>query len=968
MRQAWLCLGVLAVLLLAGARAAQAAAPVIERVDIGTVRSMGPEQGYPSTGREASVLVRDADGAADVASVQVSYVTAHAGWDGSWEWTQEGPDLVRVSWGPTSAIGSGPAEVTVTDTTGLQSQLWVETPQPPEAEPTMTSPGPGYPVVTDPNVVLAWTGVQTGASNSVTLSRSTALYSWDRLVWSRDLGSDTSVTYDIDGTAVDPQLRPGFRYQWIFSSRVSVDDGVTDPRVHTYFIDELTGQFIMSSDEPVVERADIWRTSKNPFRGPVAYRQGAEITVTDPAGIDPSTVVTVAEPGGAVHSFASFAQSGGEGTWYPEDAYTIRLGYETPDAAEPPAVGTYTITIDRPGRVATVVTPSAPAVPVLMPLDPAPDAVVGSTTPTFSWDSGLSDPLSSLAIVWANDSQWPLWGPYEQPGEQITYPSTGGPLVPGLTYLWEASSVSTIGGGPDDAISLHTNTKGRRRFTIYEPWPSLPEVEGKLAFATRLPSGSGSWADTCLIQQYDPDPWVRRWLGPPNADFPDWSLDGTKLLFNSNGRIWIDRCDGTAPTLVVEDASDPRWSADGAQIVFARRVGWFTADIWVVNADGSEAHPVVENEATKRYPAWSPDGQWVAYGSLSSSDPSTDGVWLVRPDGAEPHHLLPSGVQGYPDYAVTYLGQPGWAPDAGRLVVTFSASSSDPDAPGLRGLGVVGRDGGLLKPVFLTPEGVVCCAEPKLPVWSGAGTKIAFSSAHHLPVNPSWAGGAFESGVELWMINADGSGELTRLTYNPGFDGTSSWWAPPPFPDVPKGHWAYCAVSTCAQAGLVEGFPGGNYQPSLAVTRDQMAVYIARALAGGDDHVPSGPAAATFGDVDQEHWAYNYVEYCAANGIVQGYWGETYHPDEVVTRDQMAVYVSRAIATPTGEAGLTGYTGPDTPSFTDVGADHWAYRYIEYAKEHGVVQGYWDGRYQPALPVTRDQMAMYIARAFHLPM
>jgi hypothetical protein len=495
-----------------------------------------------------------------------------------------------------------------------------------------------------------------------------------------------------------------------------------------------------------------------------------------------------------------------------------------------------------------------------------------------------------------------------------------------------------------------------------------PELTGKLAFATRLPVGSGSWSDTTLIQQYDPDPSVVLLLEPPNADFPDWSLDGTKLLFNSNGSIWMDRHDGSAPSLVVEDASDPRWSPDGTQVVFTRRVGWFTADIWIVNADDSEAHPVVEDEATKRYPAWSPDGQWIAYGSLSSTDSSSDGVWLVRPDGSELHHLLPSGVQGYPGYAVTYLGQPGWAPDAARLVVTFSASSDEPDAPGLHGLGVVSRDGGLLKPVFLTPEGVVCCAEPKLPVWSGDGTKIAFSSAHHLPVNPAWASGSFESGVELWMINADGSGEPARLTYNPGFDGTASWWAPQAFSDVPKGYWAYCAISTCAQAGLVQGFSGGNYQPQLSVTRDQMAVYIARGLAGGETHVPSGPATATFGDVDQEHWAFRYIEYCAENGIVQGYEDGSYHPGQEVTRDQMAAYVARAIATPVGEAGLAGYAGPDTPSFTDVGADHWAYRYIEYAAAHGIVQGYGDGNYHPGTVVTRDQMAMYIARAWRLPM
>jgi hypothetical protein len=34
----------------------------------------------------------------------------------------------------------------------------------------------------------------------------------------------------------------------------------------------------------------------------------------------------------------------------------------------------------------------------------------------------------------------------------------------------------------------------------------------------------------------------------------------------------------------------------------------------------------------------------------------------------------------------------------------------------------------------------------------------------------------------------------------------------------------------------------------------------------------------------------------------------------------------------------------------------------------GIVSGYADGTYQPDLVVTRDQMAVYLQRAFELPM
>ena len=56
----------------------------------------------------------------------------------------------------------------------------------------------------------------------------------------------------------------------------------------------------------------------------------------------------------------------------------------------------------------------------------------------------------------------------------------------------------------------------------------------------------------------------------------------------------------------------------------------------------------------------------------------------------------------------------------------------------------------------------------------------------------------------------------------------------------------------------------------------------------------------------------------------------------------------------------------DTPTFPDVPDTFWAYRHIEYCVENGVVQGYDDGYYHPEITVTRDQMAVYVARAFGL--
>ena len=187
------------------------------------------------------------------------------------------------------------------------------------------------------------------------------------------------------------------------------------------------------------------------------------------------------------------------------------------------------------------------------------------------------------------------------------------------------------------------------------------------------------------------------------------------------------------------------------------------------------------------------------------------------------------------------------------------------------------------------------------------------------------------------------------------------------FSDVPISSWACDEIEACAQQGVVSGYPDGTYQPGNPVTRDQMAVYIARAVAGGDGEVPDpGCSAPPFSDVDCDQWARKYIQFCVDQGVVTGYEDGTYQPSAEVTRDQMAVYVARSMVAPSGDAGLADYTPSDPRNFPDVPSDFWSYKHIEYCVEHAVVNGYEDGNYHPEIVVTRDQMAVYVARAFGL--
>lgn len=76
------------------------------------------------------------------------------------------------------------------------------------------------------------------------------------------------------------------------------------------------------------------------------------------------------------------------------------------------------------------------------------------------------------------------------------------------------------------------------------------------------------------------------------------------------------------------------------------------------------------------------------------------------------------------------------------------------------------------------------------------------------------------------------------------------------FSDLPSNHWASQAVSVMVQKGILNGYSDGKFRPNDAVKREEFAKIIVLAL-----NLPiSKPTTPTFKDINQNYWAYNYVE------------------------------------------------------------------------------------------------------------
>jgi len=195
--------------------------------------------------------------------------------------------------------------------------------------------------------------------------------------------------------------------------------------------------------------------------------------------------------------------------------------------------------------------------------------------------------------------------------------------------------------------------------------------------------------------------------------------------------------------------------------------------------------------------------------------------------------------------------------------------------------------------------------------------------------------------------------------------GIQCFYHPHTFPDIRPEHWAFEEIEGCCAGSVVGGYADGCYHPRAAVTRDQMAVFIARALKGGEDNVPEPTGEPTFPDVAVDYWAYKHIEYAYAFGVVQGYATGLYGPTDPLTRDQMAVFIARALC---GGEDRVPVPACSTPPFEDVPCGYWARPHIQYILLEGVTQGYPDGGYHPKQVCTRAEMAVFMSRAFRLSM
>ena len=122
---------------------------------------------------------------------------------------------------------------------------------------------------------------------------------------------------------------------------------------------------------------------------------------------------------------------------------------------------------------------------------------------------------------------------------------------------------------------------------------------------------------------------------------------------------------------------------------------------------------------------------------------------------------------------------------------------------------------------------------------------------------------------------------------------------------------------------------------------------------GRDESCP----LTVFSDLDRGAWYHDGIHYALAEGLMNGYDGGMFLPDEAASRAMIVTILWRMAGKP--QVG-------GTASFADVPAEAWYYEAVCWGVRENLVAGYGNKRFGPDDPVTREQLAVILFRAVRI--
>lgn len=203
-----------------------------------------------------------------------------------------------------------------------------------------------------------------------------------------------------------------------------------------------------------------------------------------------------------------------------------------------------------------------------------------------------------------------------------------------------------------------------------------------------------------------------------------------------------------------------------------------------------------------------------------------------------------------------------------------------------------------------------------------------------------------EDGKNSFRVDVeDAAGNMTEKTITV----YRSDEGPKAFNDINEKYFAKEAIEKLNVAGVINGYPNGDFGINDPITRRQAAQMIVRAF----DLETSNVEDPGLKDVDTDDRAYGEIAAIANAGIMVGTPQGEFMPDKTLTRAEMAKIVVEAYD----------LEGTTSERFKDVSQSSWAAPYINILSANEITTGYPDGTFKPGNETRRSEFAMFLARA-----
>lgn len=238
-------------------------------------------------------------------------------------------------------------------------------------------------------------------------------------------------------------------------------------------------------------------------------------------------------------------------------------------------------------------------------------------------------------------------------------------LIRGSSATWSPDSKH---------IAFHRSASGDV-CTVSDPLNVPPTYT--LGCPIKVEPGAATWDSDIFVMNVD-DLLPQNLTNSPDDidDDPDWSPDGQRIVFTSHtvldnqtnsvtAEIYVMNADGTGRVALTDNAEEeraPTWSPKGTRILYMCRKGSnaqgtpnTTFELCVMNADGTGQTRLTTNTVLDATPSWSPpDGEQIVFhrpGAISNEGLQ---LWVMNADGTGQVQLThPPGLNLYPKWAET---------------------------------------------------------------------------------------------------------------------------------------------------------------------------------------------------------------------------------------------------------------------------------------------------------------------------